>query len=273
MSENPASDYSMHFSHRPFVPRIYDVLLGGSDNYVADRELAVELVRAAPWLWLTVWANLSHRPKVVRVLAGDLGITQFLDLGCGLPMWWSTKRYGPRPEPVYEAALKVNVDPRVVYVDADPIVCGHARTVWDEYLGRTAVAQGDIREIDKLLDHPTIAHLDRGRPIGVLLHDLLPWVDHVVAERVMVRLREWLPPGSAISVTHDTSDEVPKLEDLVGIYATAGIQYEPRSVQEITDLLRPGGSWDLMPPGIVPTRLRRPRPPRRVRYRTQHLIA
>ncbi|MFE9905140.1 SAM-dependent methyltransferase [Streptomyces achromogenes] len=258
MIEIPASTQLMHFSNRPFIPRVYDFLLGGSDSYVEDRELAAELYSTAPWLWLTAWANLCHRPKAVRVLAGDLGIRQFIDLGCGLPTRWSTARYGQEPEPVYEAALKLNVDPRVVYVDADPIVCGHARMMLDEYPGRTAVAQGDVWEIDKLLDHPTIAHLDRGRPIGVLLHDLLPWVDHVVAERVMVRLRECLPPGSAISVTHDTSDEVPKLENLVGIYATAGIRYEPRSAQEITDLLRPGGRWDLLPPGTVPTHLWRP---------------
>ncbi|MCX4677633.1 SAM-dependent methyltransferase [Streptomyces sp. NBC_01433] len=236
---------------RPAVSRIDNYLLGGSENYPPDRELALQLLDAAPWLPQMVRINGSHRPRVVHTLARDLDISQFVDLGCGLPPRWKGQRKGYDPgAPVYDAARLAHNAPRVVYVDNDQTVCAHARTTLDEHPTTTAV-YGDIREIANLLDHPKIASLDRGRPIAMLLHDLLPWVPDAAAHQVMAELREWLPTGSAISLTHATTDWVPEvMKDLVALYAEVGISYQPRSLDEISALLAP---WEVLPPGIVPT--------------------
>ncbi|GHG95404.1 SAM-dependent methyltransferase [Streptomyces rubradiris] len=241
---------------RPAVARIDNWMLGETENFEFDRELARKLLYSAPWLKDMVEINGQYRPRVVLVLARDFGITQFADLGCGLPPRWSRarKRYEPGA-PVYDAASAVHDEPRVVYVDNDPTVCGHARTVLDEY-PTTAAVECDIRDVDRLLDHLGNAGLDRGAPIAVLLHDLLPWLNDAEAHLVMATLREWLPAGSAISVTHATADWAPEtMQELVGHYAAADISYRPRSLGEITDLL---GPWDLLPPGIVLTGQWRP---------------
>ncbi|WP_370672074.1 SAM-dependent methyltransferase [Streptomyces sp. BpilaLS-43] len=191
-------------------------------------------------------------PRVTPApLARDLSISQFIDLGCGLPPRWMGKAKGYDPgAPVYDAARLIHKAPRVVYVDNDPAVGGFARTMLDEH-PTTATVDGDIREIDTLLNHPEIAGLDRSRRIAVLIHDLLPWMTDAQAHRVMAALREWLPPGSAISLTHATTEWAPSaMQELVDHYAEDGILYRPRSLDEITALLSP---WDLLSPGIVPT--------------------
>lgn len=235
---------------RPAVARIDNFLTGGCDNYFPDRHLAGLLMKSAPWLSNMVKINQRHRPHVVTTLARDLGITQFLDLGCGLPSGWNKKRQGHDPALTYEAARSVHEDARVVYVDNDLMVCAHANFSMTEYLSTDAV-QADIRKIDELLDAPSIQDFDRSQPIVALAHDLLPWVSDQEAEAAMAALREWLPAGSAISVTHATTDMAPEaMQDLVDHYAEAGIVYRPRSLEQIQAFL---GPWSALPPGIVPT--------------------
>ncbi|MET9778919.1 SAM-dependent methyltransferase [Streptomyces sp. NPDC006367] len=92
-----------------------------------------------------------------------------------------------------------------------------------------------------LLAAGPIARLDHGRPIGVLLHDVLPWISDETAHTALAALRSWLPPGSVLSVTHATTDTAPKaMASLTRLYAKAGIGFRPRSGQQIRDLLR---SW------------------------------
>ncbi|MFF4051946.1 SAM-dependent methyltransferase [Streptomyces chartreusis] len=236
---------------RPAVARIDDYLSGGRENYAADRELAHLLVQSAPWLPDMVVINQRHRPRTVNILARELGITQFLDLGCGLPSSWSRELQLHDPALTYEAAVGVHAAARVVYVDSDPAVCAHARAMLGTTTA-TASLQADICWIDELLDHPKIhATLDRTQPIAVLVHDLLPWVTDEAAHTAMAVLQDWLAAGSAISVTHATTDMAPDaMTSLVGHYATAGITYRPRPLDHIRSLL---GPWPALTPGLVPT--------------------
>ncbi|MFF3277271.1 SAM-dependent methyltransferase [Streptomyces chrestomyceticus] len=264
------------WTDHPATARIDDWLTGGCENYEADRALAERLVRAAPGLPDMVAINRRHRPHAVTVLArpgdGELGITQFLDLGCGLPSQWNRKLQRHDPALTYEAARLVHPDARVAYVDHDPAVYAHARTELDTHPATTAV-YADIRRMDELLASPGVQRLDRSRPIAVLLHDLLPWVSDHEAQQAMATLRAWLPDASALSVTHACTDLAPQtLADLAACYAEAGLVYRPRLREDIQALL---GDWSLLPPGLVPTAQWRPLPPTasRRRPRAEHSFA
>ena len=99
----------------PNVARMNDYLLGGKDNFAADREAADEALELAPELVVLMgeWRRFIRR--VVRFLAQS-GIRQFIDIGGGLPA----------QENVHEIAQATAPGARVVYVDNDPLVCAHA---------------------------------------------------------------------------------------------------------------------------------------------------
>ncbi|WP_405749512.1 SAM-dependent methyltransferase [Streptomyces sp. NBC_01411] len=233
----------------PSVARVHEFFLGGFQNQYADRHLAGILYESAPWLPDMIRINERHRPTAVTTLARDLGISQFLDLGCGLPSGWNKRLQCADPPHTYDAAMAIHPDARVVYVDNDPMVCAHARTELDVN-ANTAVVAADVREIHGLLQNPRIEALSAG-PIAVLAHDLLPWMSDESARTVMTVLRDWLPTGSAISVTHACNGMAAAvMKDLADHYASAGIIYRPRTLEEIQTLL---GPWTPIPPGIVPT--------------------
>jgi hypothetical protein len=103
----------------PNVARIYDYILGGKDNFAADRRAAQQLLAALPDIAGVVRDNRSFIGRVVRFLAGEAGIRQFLDLGAGLPT----------QNCVHEMAQAIAPDARVVYVDNDPVVCSHGQAL------------------------------------------------------------------------------------------------------------------------------------------------
>lgn len=230
----------------PAVPRVYDYLLGGDDNYAADRELADMLVRTADWLPRAAQINRAHGAQTAAHLARR-GIRQFLDLGCGYP----SPPYSAIPN-VHEAAVMVRPDAVVVHVDHDPIVAAHARAHLAGPPGEHRVICADIRQIEDLLAAPEAAVLERDQPVGVLLHDVLPWInDDQDVHELLIALRRWLPAGSTISITHATADMRPsEVEELVALYAVNGLSFRPRSLAEIHALHAP---WPLDEPGHLPT--------------------
>src|SRR6201996_4137117 len=70
---------------KPNVARVYDAMLGGKDNFAADREFVAEMLRFAPMAPLGAIANRRFLHRVVQYLVVEAGITQFIDLGSGLP--------------------------------------------------------------------------------------------------------------------------------------------------------------------------------------------
>ncbi|MDX3694812.1 SAM-dependent methyltransferase [Streptomyces europaeiscabiei] len=254
-SGSPTHQYSAtglppEFFRHASPPRIDNYLTGGSKHFRTDRRLAGLLVAKSPWLPHMLKINQRHRPRAVAVLAYDLGITQFLDLGCGLPSNWNRKLQRHEPALTYEAARAVHSDARVVYIDNDPVVCAHARATLDVN-GATAAVQADVRKIDELLGHPDLKLLDRDQPVAVLAHDLLPWLNTNAAAQATAALYDWLPAGSALSITHSTLDLAPDaMRVLCAGYADAGIAYQPRSLAQIQALLAP---WAPLSREIVPT--------------------
>ena len=125
---------------RPLAPRIYDFLLGGKDNYAADRALGEELLRLSPGLDDLARVNRAFVLKAVQWSASMLGIGQFLDLGCGLPS---------RPY-VHTAARQGCEDARVVYVDRDPMVICHAAAL--EAGPGLAAVKADVSDPGRVLE-------------------------------------------------------------------------------------------------------------------------
>ncbi|MFS0691783.1 SAM-dependent methyltransferase [Streptomyces nitrosporeus] len=243
---------------RPAIARVTDHLLGGTDNYEVDREFAQRLLAVAPPLRAMVQISGEFRPRAVTVLARELRIGQFIELGCGLPSYGlpstpqSRESRFPWPAHTYDVARAFHGRPRVVYVDNDPRVAGHANVSLAEEPG-TRHLHADARDVTDVLTSDACRVLDFDRPVAALAHDLLPWMDDSDAAEMMQALREQMPAGSAISVTHATTDVAPgMMAALVGHYADAGILYRPRTLRQVQSLL---GAWTVLSPGILPTAL------------------
>src|SRR5215471_21539152 len=87
--------------------RVYDYWLGGKDHFPADRKAAEEVMRVRPQVVASARANRAFLARVVRFLAGDCSIRQFLDIGTGLPLQDNT----------HEVAQQMDPACRIVYVD------------------------------------------------------------------------------------------------------------------------------------------------------------
>ena len=151
---------------KPHVSRVYDYLLGGKDNFAADRAVGDQMIASLPAIQVGVRAQRDVLGRVVRYLVGEVGVRQLLDIGSGLPT----------AENVHEIAQRIEPATRVVYVDNDPVVLSHARALLadDE---ATFVADGDLRDPAGILSHPAVRdHLDWDQPVGLLLCGILHYV-------------------------------------------------------------------------------------------------
>ncbi|WP_433464878.1 SAM-dependent methyltransferase [Spirillospora sp. CA-128828] len=179
----------------PNVARIYDYFLDGKDNYEADREAAEQIMRKAPATRATARAGRHFLARVVRFLAVEAGIDQFLDIGCGLPT----------QQNVHEVAQAARSDASVAYVDNDPVVLAHARALLAKQ-PRTTVIEGDVRYPESILRNPDLtAVLDLERPVGVLMFSVLHCVaDEDLVQDAVRRLRDAVAPGSHLAISHIT---------------------------------------------------------------------
>jgi SAM-dependent methyltransferase len=227
---------------KPNVARIYDYVLGGKDNFTADREAAEQVMAALPHVAHSARANRRFLAKAVTLLA-ERGVRQFLDLGSGLPT----------RENVHEVAQRTAPDSKVVYVDHDPVVLAHARALLSDD-ERTTVIQADLRDPAAVIDHAEVrARFDFDEPVGLLMLAVLHFVpDDDEAFGVVARLRERLVPGSHVVISHGHAGTISgEVEDKVrGTYGkTAQGDVVGRTPE---DLMRFFDGCELLPPGIVP---------------------
>jgi SAM-dependent methyltransferase len=140
------------------VARVYDLVLGGKDNFAVDSQMYERLTEIAPELPPALRGNRDWLARVVRWLAHDAGIDQFLDCGSGLPT----------AENTHDVAQRVNPDATVVYVDNDPAVVAHGRALLEEN-DRTHFVAADVTRPHEVLEHPDLTrHLDLTRPVAVI---------------------------------------------------------------------------------------------------------
>ncbi|QFY06684.1 SAM-dependent methyltransferase [Nonomuraea phyllanthi] len=225
--------------HTPNIARLYDYLLGGKDHFPADRAAAAKMLEVAPELRAAIRANRAFLGRAVRFLAGS-GITQFLDVGTGLPA---------QPT-VHELAREIAPAARVVYVDRDPVVLVHARALLAGQ-GGTTVAGGDLRDPGAILADPSVAAaLDLGRPVGVLLTAVLHHLgDADRPEEVVASLRDALAPGSCLVLSHGTSDaRADAVHTITEVYESTDAPITLRSRERIAGLFE---GFELADPGLV----------------------
>jgi hypothetical protein len=179
------------------VARVYDYWLGGKDNFAADRAAGDQAIKAFPNIPLSARANRAYQARVVRFLAGEAGIRQFLDIGTGIPTANHT----------HHVAQSVAPESRVVYVDNDPIVLSHARALLASHpAGATDYVDSDLRDPQKILDGAERL-LDFGRPIAVMLMAILQHIgDEHDPYAIVASLMDAVPPGSYLSLSHPASD-------------------------------------------------------------------
>ncbi|WP_240810283.1 SAM-dependent methyltransferase [Actinomadura sp. WMMA1423] len=224
--------------HRPGPARVQDYLLGGKDNYAADRDLAQRILRVVPQAAGAARAARSFLGAAMALLAGR-GVRQFVDLGCGLP----------RTDNVHQMAARRTGGTRVVYVDHDPLVIAHARALLIDG-GNVAALRADIRDPDAIMGSPEVRRLiDPAEPVALVFSGVLHFVPG--AEEIVAGLAAATAPGSALVVSHATGDFAPEaVAEAARLYReAASLPVRPRGGAEIARLL---GPFRPLPPGVTP---------------------
>jgi len=177
--------------------RVYDYLLGGKDNFEADRIAGRAAIDAYPAIRSSARANRAFLVRTVSYLAGQRGIRQFLDIGAGLPAAPNT----------HEVAQSIAPESRVVYVDNDPMVLCHACALLpSDPQGVTEYVNADLRDPAAILSQAA-AVLDFTRPAAVMLLAILEYVqDPDEVRQILDRLLAAVAPGSYLVISHVASD-------------------------------------------------------------------
>jgi hypothetical protein len=223
--------------------RMYDYVLGGKDNYAADRAAMNAALEVWPDMAFGARANRAFLGRAVRYLATDAGIRQFLDIGTGIPTAGNT----------HEVAQAIAPESRIVYVDYDPVVLAHARALLNSSEpGATEYIDADLRDTGKILTQAA-SLLDFSRPVAVTLLSILhaipdaddPWA-------IVATVMDAVPSGSYLAISTSAGD-------LLGPEALRRLQdtWKGSVQQQLTfrdreQVARFFSGTDLVEPGLVP---------------------
>ncbi|GAA3846739.1 SAM-dependent methyltransferase [Streptomyces phyllanthi] len=233
----------------PSVARIYDYYLGGSHNFEVDREAARKAMEFMPGLPRIMQSNRAFLRRAVRYAAGE-GITQFLDIGSGIPTSGS----------VHEVARSVRPGARVMYVDNDPVAVAHSQAVLEGDEDADVLA-ADLRKPQDILKNLQVRGLiDLNRPVAVLLVAILHFVEDADDPYgAVTELRDALAPGSLLVVSHASYEGIPlpreRAEGAVDVYKDIRNPLIMRSREEIARFFE---GYDMVEPGLVSTARWRP---------------
>lgn len=227
------------------IARTYDATLGGKDNFEVDREAFRELQKVAPDLPQLTWANRRWLSRVVAYLAERVGMSQFLDVGAGLPTVQNT----------HQVAQRWNPATHVVYVDSDPAVNAYGRALLTENK-QTWFATADLTDPDALFATREVGELDLNAPLvlmqcATLMHipdDHDPWA-------IMHRYVDLLPSGSYVAITNaynpaDGSEDAEFASQLERQYLETGMHSGRFRTKAAIEAFFDGLA--LIEPGLVP---------------------
>ncbi|WP_089254677.1 SAM-dependent methyltransferase [Asanoa hainanensis] len=234
---------------RPSAARVYDYFLGGAHNFEIDRQLAQQIAAMTPNLADTMRAGRAFLRRAVAELT-RLGVDQYLDIGSGIPTVGN----------VHEVAQGINPKARIVYVDIDPVAVAHSRSILEDN-PLTAVIQADVRDPAHILSEAReTGLLDFTKPIGVLLAGIVHFVpDSDDPDRLMAALRDAVPPGSYLVISHSTYEDQPQeMLDAQKLSARTATEITLRSKAQVSAYF---GDWELLEPGVVHMPLWRPDSP------------
>ncbi|MFJ4682885.1 SAM-dependent methyltransferase [Streptomyces sp. NPDC088789] len=224
---------------KPHSARFWNYFVGGKDNYEVDREIGDHIKEIFPGLVDVAVTSRHFLGRVVRHLAGEQGIRQFLDIGTGLPTADNT----------HEVAQRVAPDARIVYVDNDPIVLTHANALL------TSTAEGKTAYLDANLYHPDSvlnaaeSTLDFSQPIALMILNTLGHVaDYDQARSLVDQLMAGLPSGSYLVISDSTATSEGMIAASNAYNASGAVPYYVRSTEEIAGFFE---GLDLVEPGVV----------------------
>jgi hypothetical protein len=177
--------------------RVYNYLLGGKDNFAADREAARQMIAGGAKVLVGVRANRAFLGRAVRFLAEEAGLRQFLDIGTGLPTEGNT----------HQVAQAIAPQSRIVYVDNDPIVLSHATALLKSAPGGAChYIHADLRDPAKILAEAA-GTLDFSQPVAVMILMTLQYVPDADDPHQIVRtLMDAMPPGSYLAISDVARD-------------------------------------------------------------------
>jgi O-methyltransferase involved in polyketide biosynthesis len=228
--------------------------LGGEDNFAVDRSAVRTILEQFPEAAQIAQANRAFQARAVRHAARQ-GITQFIDLGCGLPTSPNT----------HETARQITPGVRTVYADCDELVLAYARATLavDD---QVAVIGADIRDPATTLTSAALTGLiDLAQPVCLLLVSVLHFLSASEADAAVATYRDRIAVGSYLVISAGTSTGTDP--DLITIFRDAFAQATPvtgRTADEITAWFR---GFTMARPGLVdvhawrPDSLAHPTPP------------
>jgi O-methyltransferase involved in polyketide biosynthesis len=234
----------------PHAARVWNYWLGGKDNYAVDRKIADEILAVFPAQAQIARQSRAFLTRAVSYLAAEAGIRQFLDIGTGLPTASNT----------HEVAQRQAAESRIVYVDNDPLVLAHARSLLRSTPeGACAYIDADLHDPDRIITEAART-LDLAKPIAVMLLGILGYVpDQDRPGSIVARLVSRLSPGSYVVINDGTNvvrdqTENESAEDsprarVVALYAETGaVPYHLRTPEQIEGFF---AGLELIDPGVV----------------------
>ena len=221
----------------PHPARVYDFILGGRNNFAADREMARLNLKRVPEMAESARGNRQFLVRAVRFLR-EAGIRQFLDIGTGLPTSPNT----------HEVAQDGHPDTRVVYVDNDPIVFTHAENLMADN-DMTTVVKADLRDVDEVLTKAGQS-LDFSKPMALMFVAVLHCVtDSDDPAGIAARYLDALAPGSYVVISHSTDEFAPdRMHKASADAAERGAAWIPRGKEAIARMFN---GRKLIDPGLV----------------------
>lgn len=246
-----AGDVTAIDSTVPHSARVWNYWLGGKDACPADRRAGDGYAELFPGICDLARCCRYFTARVVRHLAGEAGVRQFLDIGCGMP-------FG---DPVHEIAQRATPhDVRVVYADNDPLVLAHARALLNGPPGATSHIAADLDDPGALLALAA-DHLDFSQPVAILLMIVMGHIGNPgrdgnqVARAVTGQLADALPPGGYLALV-DLADTDPGQNAALAYYnQTGAVPYHARTPEQVTRFF---DGLELAGPGVVPVHRWRP---------------
>ncbi|MEU2743431.1 SAM-dependent methyltransferase [Streptomyces sp. NPDC007095] len=248
LSQDPAELRRRIDTTKAHPARVYDVFLGGKDNYPVDRSAAAAAIVANPRGYLDVRHNRDFLRRAVTTLTRESGIRQFLDIGTGLPT----------QENVHQIAQRITPESRVVYVDNDPVVLAHARALLTSGPeGQTDYIDADLEEPARILEGAAKT-LDFEQPIALVLVAILHFIEDEQAYPIVRELVEALPSGSRLVLSHLTEDlNAENIRAVQRTFTERGFTFVLRSRAEVERFFTENG-LEVEEPGVVPVHRWRP---------------
>lgn len=228
---------------RASIARVYDAALNGKDNFEIDREVLRQVATVAPQVNDLAWSNRNFLIRACRFLAGQAGITQYLDCGSGLPT----------AENTHQVVQRLLPEAKVLYIDNDPVVLAHGRALLEEN-ENTRFVSADIFDPDDVLSLSEVNDfLDFSQPIAVIQNGTL---HHYVGDdgpQIMQKYVDAIVPGSYTVIAHFFDPETPEHSQVARMMEEKFVHSPMKSgvFRTRKQLLELFPDQELVPPGLV----------------------